>query len=125
MAPGQHPRAFGRRIVNQRGNCAWPPRIGERPHAGVCRKPVPGRDRFGALGKPCDKPVVDRLLHIKPRGRDADLPGVAELLRDHQIKRLFQIAVSEHQHRRVSAQFHRYPLKPIGGQPHQMPPDRD
>src|SRR3546814_13718392 len=77
-----------------------------------------------AFGETFHEGVVDALLDIEARRRDADLARVAEFLRDDAVERRLKVAVVEDQHRRMAAQFHRDPLHPVGGETHQMLADR-
>ncbi len=74
--------------------------------------------------KPFSKGVVDALLDIEARRRDADLPGVAELLPHDLVERRFEVAIVEHKHRRMTAQLHRDALHAVGRELHQMLADR-
>src|SRR3546814_13077928 len=69
--------------------------------------------------------VVNPLLHIEARRRDAHLPGIAEFLPDDAIERRLEVAIVEDQHRRVAAKLHRDPFHPVGGKAHQMLAPRD
>src|SRR3546814_2175217 len=71
-----------------------------------------------AFGETFHEGVVDALLDIEARRRDADLARVAEFLRDDAVERRLKVAVVEDQHRRMAAQFHRDPLHPVGGETH-------
>ena len=93
--------------------------IGHRPHLDAGFQPVAHPDRLGPLGKASDEPVIDPVLHDEPGGSDADLPGVAELVRHHRVEHCIDVDIVEHQYRSVPAQFHGGALQVLCGQLHQ------
>ena len=54
--------------------------------------------------------AVHTLLHQKPGGRHADLTGIAKLTGHHGLGSQSDVGIVEHNHRRVTAQFHGHAL---------------
>ena len=98
--------------------------VGHRAHLRVGIQPVADLHRFRALDKPIAERIENALFDNEPRRADADLPGVAELVRDHGVERLLEIGVAKHQHRAVPAQFHRGALHVLGREAGEMLADR-
>jgi hypothetical protein len=60
--------------------------------------------------------LVELLLHQEARGRDADLPGVAELGARERLGGQVEVGVVEDDGRRVPAQLHRHALHVRAGE---------
>ena len=87
-------------------------------------QPVAELDRVGEFGEALEEAVVDRLLHIEARRRDADLAGIAIFERRDRVGGLLRIGVAEHHHRRMAAELHGGALHALGGETGQMLADR-
>ena len=111
-------------IVDDRFHGVEPARIGERAHGGALLETVAELDVLGKFGEALHEAVIDRLLHIKARRRNADLPGIAILERRDGVGGLFRIGVAEHDDRRMAAEFHGRALHAFGGEAGEMLADR-
>ena len=80
--------------------------VGERPHLGICVKPVADPDRLGAGREAFGERVGEPLLHEKARRRHADLPGIAELVGHHQVHGEVEIGILGDDDRRMPAELH-------------------
>ena len=76
-------------------------------------------------GKTLHKGIINILLDIKAGGRNADLTGIPEFLRDDHVERLLEIAIVKNQNRSMSAQFHCDAFGTVGCEFHQMLADRN
>ena len=95
-------------------------RVGQRPQRGAFGQAIAqlellrvGDEGLGEFGH-------DAAVHQKARGRDADLPGVAELGRARRLDGQRHVGVFRHDHRRVPAQLHRHALHVLAGQRGQL-----
>src|SRR3546814_12633572 len=59
--------------------------------------------------------LVDRTLDEQPRAVDATLPARAHRARQTAPRRLLQIGIGEHQHRRLAAKFKAAGFQGVGG----------
>ncbi len=80
---------------------------------------------LGDLGEALDELLVDVLLHVKARRRNADLARVAELVVADDVDGLVHVRVVEDDHGGMPAQLHRAADQVLGGQLLQMLADRD
>ena len=120
FAAGEHARALGLGVLDQRVDRVRAAAVGERAHLGVGFEAVADLHLGGALGEALEEGVVDAALDVEARRRDADLAGVPELLRHDHVERLFEVAIVEDQHRRVAAELHRDAGHAVGAELHQM-----
>lgn len=72
---GDQPPGMVQRL--ERGNAAF---LGYRSHLGLQVQPVADLQCRGTGGEAVNEVLMNRAFDQKPRGRDADLPGVAELV---------------------------------------------
>src|SRR4029453_16596611 len=94
--------------------------VGERAHFRIRLQPIADLHSLRALGEALQEGVVDAALDIEAGWRDADLAGVAELLRHDHVERLFKVAIVEDQHRRMAAKLHGDARHAVGGEAHQV-----
>jgi hypothetical protein len=111
-------------VVDDRLHGVEPARIGERPHGGALLQPVAELDGVGELREALEEAVVDALLHVEARRRDADLAGVAVLEGRDRVGGLLRIGIAEHHDRRMAAELHGGSLHALGGEAGQMLADR-
>ena len=86
--------------------------------------PSPSLIALAYVGEALEEAVVDRLLHVEARRRDADLAGVAVLERRDGVGGLLRIGVAEHDDRRMPAELHGGALHALGGELGEMLADR-
>ena len=120
LAAGEHARALGLGVLDQRLDRVGAAAVGERAHLHAVLEAVADLHLGGALGEALDERVVDAALDVEAGRRDAHLAGVPELLRHDHVERLFEVAIVEDQHRRVAAELHRHAGHAVGAQAHQM-----
>ena len=99
--------------------------IRQRPHRHALFQAVAELERLGVFGEARQEAVVDLLLHVEARRRNADLAGVAILEGGDGVGGLFRIGVGEHHDRRMAAELHGGALHPLGGERGEMLADRD
>jgi ParB family chromosome partitioning protein len=100
-------------------------RVRQRPHRNALLEAVAELEAFGVFGEARQEAVIDRLLHVEPGRRNADLAGIAVLVaRDH-LGRLFRIGVGEHDDGGMTAEFHGGALHALGRQLGEMLAHRD
>ena len=125
FAASKHTCSFGTGIFDECANRCGAARVGERPHVRRRIKPVAGLQFMGALSKTLDERVINALLDIETRRGNANLPGIAELLRHHHVEGFFKIAIVKDEDRSMTAQFHRHPFHPVSRKLHEMLADRN
>ena len=80
--------------------------------------------RLRARRKPRHEALVDRLMDVEPRRRDADLARVAELRGDRELEHLVDVDIVEHEHRRMTTELHGRALGAFRGELHELLADR-
>ena len=107
-------------VVDEALHGVEPARICDRAKRDALFQAVAHLEALGVFGEAGDELVVRRLLHVKARRRDADLPGVAVLERGDGVGGLLRVGVGEHHDRRMSAELHGGALHALGGKAGKM-----
>ncbi len=125
LAAGDDFAAVAPGIGDHRLHCRNPAGVGKRAHIdALIRARITDLELAGTACEFGDEGLVNRLVDKKARGRDADLPGIAELGRGAHRHRTFEIGVLADDHRGMSAEFRREALHVVCGQRAQLLADR-
>src|SRR4029079_13936049 len=96
-----------------------------RSHGDAILQSVAQLDALRKFGEALEEAIEDRILHVEPRRRDADLTGIGEFERRDGVGGFLRIGIAEYYDRRMSAELHGGPLDALGRQPGKVLADRD
>ena len=125
LAAGHHLAAALLRIRDEAFHGVDAARIGHRSHGDALFQTVAELDALGVFGEAREELLVEVLLHVEPRRRDADLTGVAVLEGGDGIGGLLRIGIGEHHDRRMAAELHGGALHAFGRERGEVFADRD